>query len=77
MTATLLKQHAKYEFEAHKVVDVAAVSTTTKHAFSADDETFTFKPKVSAQSKRIVENMGTDFMERQQQHLEKQKKLVS
>lgn len=42
-----------------------------------DDNVFTFKPKVSTASAKIVENLGTDFMARQQQHLEKQKKLVS
>lgn len=41
-----------------------------------DDNIFTFKPKVSSASAKIVENMGTDFMSRQQQHLEKQKKMV-
>ena len=44
---------------------------------SLDDNVFTFKPKVSTASAKIVENLGTDFMARQQQHLEKQKKLVS
>jgi hypothetical protein len=42
-----------------------------------DDNVFTFRPKVSTASAKIVESMGTDFMSRQQQHLEKQKKLVS
>ena len=42
-----------------------------------DDNVFTFKPKLSSASAKIVENMGTDFMARQQQHLEKQKKIVS
>lgn len=42
-----------------------------------DDNVFTFRPKVSSTSAKIVENMGTDFMGRQQQHLDKQKKHVS
>ncbi|KAL3852340.1 hypothetical protein ACJMK2_015997 [Sinanodonta woodiana] len=41
-----------------------------------DDSIFTFRPKVSHASMKIVENMGTDFMARQQQHLERQKKFV-
>ena len=42
-----------------------------------DDNIFTFKPKVSTASAKIVENLGTDFMARQQQHLERQKRHVS
>ncbi|XP_052214248.1 tubulin glycylase 3B-like isoform X4 [Dreissena polymorpha] len=41
-----------------------------------DDSVFTFKPRVSSASAKIVENLGTDFMERQQQHLDKQKKMI-
>ena len=41
-----------------------------------DDNIFTFKPKVSMASAKIVENLGTDFMARQQLHLERQKRLV-
>ena len=39
-------------------------------------EQFTFRPKVSVQSTKIAESLGTDFMSRQQQHLEKQRKHV-
>lgn len=42
-----------------------------------DDNIFTFKPKVSTASAKIVENLGTDFMARQQQHLERQRRNVS
>ena len=42
-----------------------------------DETIFTFRPKVSTASVRIAESLGTDFMSRQQQHLEKQRKLVS
>ena len=38
---------------------------------------FTFKPKVSAQSARIVKTLGTDFMSRQKLHIEKQQRNVS
>ncbi|XP_064605541.1 tubulin tyrosine ligase 3-like isoform X2 [Liolophura sinensis] len=43
---------------------------------SSNEGLFTFKPKLSLTSTRIVENMGTDFMARQQNHLEKQKKML-
>jgi len=42
-----------------------------------DDNVFTFRPKVSTTSVKIVESLGTDFMSRQQMHLEKQKRHVS
>ena len=42
-----------------------------------EENTFTFKPKVSPQSVRIAENLGSDFMSRQQQHIDRQKKNVS
>ena len=38
---------------------------------------FTFKPKASPHSLKLAESLTTDFMTRQNQHLEKQKKLVS
>ncbi|XP_041347464.1 protein monoglycylase TTLL8-like isoform X2 [Gigantopelta aegis] len=41
-----------------------------------DETIFTFRPKVSTASVRIAESLGTDFMSRQQQHLEKQRKLL-
>lgn len=46
---------------------------TTFHKFY-DADVFTFKPKVSRQSVRIAESLGTSFMTRQQNHLEKQKR---
>ena len=42
-----------------------------------DQNAFTFKPKASPHSVKIAESLTTDFMTRQQQHLEKQRKLVS
>ena len=42
-----------------------------------DENVFTFRPKVSSASAKIAEGLGTDFMSRQQIHLEKQKRLVS
>ena len=54
-----------------------SVMMTKQPSIILDDNIFTFKPKVSTASARLVENLGTDFMTRQQQHLEKQKKFVS
>lgn len=42
-----------------------------------DESVFTFRPKLSTASAKIVENLGSDFMTRQQQHIDRQKKLVS
>ena len=42
-----------------------------------EERIFTFKPKVSPQSVKIAESLGSDFMTRQQQHIERQKKYVS
>ena len=42
-----------------------------------DDSVFTFSPKVSKASKKIAKTLGSDFMTRQQQHLDRQKKIVS
>ncbi|PAA93940.1 hypothetical protein BOX15_Mlig017329g2 [Macrostomum lignano] len=39
--------------------------------FEAD---FTFKPKISSNSQKLTENMTSDFLTRQQIHIEKQKK---
>ncbi|XP_076805040.1 uncharacterized protein LOC143448955 isoform X1 [Clavelina lepadiformis] len=36
---------------------------------------FTFHPRVSSTSSRIVENSGLDFLARQQRHMDRQKKL--
>jgi hypothetical protein len=33
-----------------------------KNDVNLDDNIFTFKPKVSSASAKIVENLGTDFM---------------
>lgn len=48
-----------------------------KNDVNLDDNIFTFKPKVSSASAKIVENLGTDFMARQQQHIERQRRNVS
>lgn len=37
---------------------------------------FTFKPKLNSQSYKIIEKIELDFMARQKQHLQKQKKMV-
>lgn len=42
-----------------------------------EENIFTFKPKVSPQSVKIAESLGTNFMSRQQQHLERQRRFVS
>ena len=62
---------------AEKKVSEISVMMTKQPSLILDDNVFTFKPKVSTASARLVENLGTDFMTRQQQHLEKQKKFVS
>ncbi|ESO84411.1 hypothetical protein LOTGIDRAFT_168866 [Lottia gigantea] len=41
-----------------------------------DSSVFTFKPSLSNASLKIVENLNSDFMSRQQQHLENQRKHV-
>ena len=46
-------------------------------ALQLDENVFTFRPKVSSASAKIAESLGTDFMARQQMHIEKQKRLVS
>jgi hypothetical protein len=52
-------------------------SGPTDNDVNLDDNIFTFKPKVSSASAKIVENLGTDFMARQQQHIERQRRNVS
>jgi len=42
-----------------------------------EDNVFTFKPKVSIISAKIVESLNSDFMSRQEEHLEKQRRNVS
>jgi len=49
---------------------------TEKRIANASDE-FTFKPKVSSNSVKIVQQLKTTFMDRQQMHVEKQKRYVS
>lgn len=44
---------------------------------SLNESVFTFHPKVSTASIKIVESLGTDFMSRQQKHIERQKEIVS
>jgi len=48
-----------------------------KHHAQKYTSEFTFHPRVSSASSRIVENSGMDFLTRQQRHVEKQKKLVT
>ncbi|KAH9487791.1 Tubulin monoglycylase ttll3 [Bulinus truncatus] len=43
------------------------------YPISLDESVFTFHPKVSSKSIRIVESLGTDFMSRQLKHIEHQK----
>lgn len=47
-----------------------------KRIANASDE-FTYKPKVSSNSVKIVQQLKTTFMDRQQMHVEKQKRYVS
>ena len=47
-----------------------------KRVASSTDE-FTFKPKVSSNSVKIMQQLKTTFMDRQQMHVEKQKRYVS
>ena len=49
---------------------------TEKRIANASDE-FTFKPKVSSNSVKIVQQLKTTFMDRQQMHVERQKRYVS
>ena len=51
-------------------------SSSDKKTYYAADE-FTFKPKVSSNSVKIVQQLKTTFMDRQQMHVEKQKRYVS
>lgn len=49
---------------------------TEKRVALRNDE-FTFKPKVSSNSVKIMQQLKTTFMDRQQMHVEKQKRYVS
>ena len=49
---------------------------TEKRVALINDE-FTFKPKVSSNSVKIMQQLKTTFMDRQQMHVEKQKRYVS
>lgn len=51
-------------------------SGTEKRIANSSAE-FTFKPKVSSNSVKIVQQLKTTFMDRQQMHVEKQKRYVS
>lgn len=51
-------------------------SGTEKRITNSSDE-FTFKPKVSSNSVKIVQQLKTTFMDRQQMHVERQKRYVS
>ena len=46
------------------------------HKDSIKDDTFTYHPKLATNSTRIVESLNTDFMSRQQSHIDKQRKIV-
>ena len=52
------------------------VAKSTRRPVFIDNEIFTFAPKVSSKSVKIAQSLGTDFMSRQQQHLERQKRNV-
>ncbi|XP_025106336.1 tubulin glycylase 3C-like isoform X4 [Pomacea canaliculata] len=60
----------------------AFTSAMSKHTYMPprtvhlDENVFTFRPKVSSASNKIAESLGTDFMSRQQMHIEKQRKLL-
>ena len=45
--------------------------------YAETESNFTFKPKVSSKSVRIVQNLKSTFMDRQNKHVEKQKQFVS
>ena len=45
--------------------------------YAETESNFTFKPKVSSKSVRIVQNLKSTFMDRQHKHVEKQKRFVS
>lgn len=51
--------------------------TGTEKRISISSDEFTFKPKVSSNSVKIVQQLKTTFMDRQQMHVEKQKRYVS
>ena len=42
-----------------------------------EDNTFTFKPKCSRNSLKIAQTLNTDFIARQQNHINKRQKYVS
>ncbi|XP_055999318.1 protein monoglycylase TTLL8-like isoform X12 [Ostrea edulis] len=67
------KQHDK-NVNKSPVYDLRTGKMTTKSGVFLDDNIFTFRPKVSTASQKIVQNLGTDFMARQQQHLDRQKR---
>ncbi|PFX29352.1 tubulin monoglycylase TTLL3-like [Stylophora pistillata] len=50
-------------------------SSSDRKTYYAADE-FTFKPKVSSNSVKIVQQLKTTFMDRQQMHVEKQKRYI-
>ena len=52
------------------------VAKSARRPVFTDKEIFTFSPKVSSKSVKIAQSLGTDFMSRQQQHLERQKRNV-
>ena len=52
-------------------------SKSARRPVPIDNQVFTFAPKVSSKSVKIAQSLGTDFMSRQQQHIERQKRNVS
>ncbi len=54
-----------------------STKNSIKGSAANNEDVFTFKPKLGDKSAKIAESLGTDFMSRQQQHLDKQKKNVS
>lgn len=53
------------------------VRTVAEKKVSSSTDEFTFKPKVSSNSVKIMQQLKTTFMDRQQMHVEKQKRYVS
>lgn len=75
---TVLDSH--YQEGAKRLRPLHAMSKSVyapPRSLQLDENVFTFHPKVSLASVRIAESLGTDFMSRQQQHIERQKKFVS
>lgn len=72
-----LSNHTEKNVNTPAVYNLRTGKMTAKSDVFLDDNIFTFRPKVSTASQKIVQNLGTDFMARQQQHLDRQKRNVS